>query len=116
VPGYMAMGDKGMADMADMRMMPTPPNTEPMMGGDGPFGSLEMGGMFSVVKVRRDQPAGDYTDPGWFRHPPGTTAYEWTGALPQATQAPPMHGHNTPSNGAQVQVKKPDMGGMHMEH
>jgi hypothetical protein len=116
VPGYMAMGDKGMADMTDMAMMPAPPNTAPMMGGDGPFGSLEMGGMFSVVKVRRDQPAGDYTDPGWFRHPPGTRAYEWTGALPDAAQAPAMHGRNTPSNDTEVQAKKPSMGGMHMEH
>ena len=116
VPGYMAMGDKGMADMTDMQMMPAPPNTAPMMGGDGPFGSIEMGGMFSVVKVRRDQPAGDYTDPGWFRHPAGTTAYEWTGTPPDAAQAPPMHGHNTPSNETEVQAKKPDMGGMAMEH
>lgn len=30
-------------------------NTIPMMTGEGPFGSVEMGGMFSVLKVRRDQ-------------------------------------------------------------
>ena len=33
-----------------------PENTVPMMGGSGPFGPIEMGGMFSVVKVRRDLP------------------------------------------------------------
>ena len=92
VPGYMAMGGKGMGDMSDMAMMPAPPNTAPMMGGDGPFGSLEMGGMFSVVKVRDDVASGDYRDPGWFKHPRGTVAREYTGqdleAGPQAAQAP----------------------------
>jgi len=27
-----------------------------------------------VVKVRDDQPAGDYRDQGWYRHPEGTVA------------------------------------------
>ena len=35
-----------------------------------------MGGMFSVLKVRRNQKPGDYKDPGWYKHPPGTVAYE----------------------------------------
>ena len=112
VPGYMAMGGNGMGDMTDMAMMPRPPNTAPMMGGDGPYGSLEMGGMFSVVKVRRDQPAGDYRDPGWFQHPPGTSAYEWTGELPAAAS----HAAHNPVNDVEVRAKKPDMGGMPMEH
>ena len=119
-PGYMAMGGNGMGDMSDMSMMPAPANTAPMMGGDGPFGSLEMGGMFSVVKVRRDQPAGDYADPGWFRHPAGTTAYEWTGELPAAAQAPAATtdapASNNPPDGIVVHAKKPDMSGMRMEH
>jgi hypothetical protein len=51
-----------------------------MMTGQGPFGSVEMGGMFSVLKVRADQKPGDYSDPGWYQHPQGTIAYEWTGA------------------------------------
>jgi manganese oxidase len=49
-----------------------------MMAGDGPFGALEMGGMFSVVKVRDDVRPGDYRDPGWFKHPAGTVASEYT--------------------------------------
>jgi hypothetical protein len=73
-PGYMAMGEAGMADMSAMAMR-LPPNTLPMMGGDGQYGSLEMGGMFSVVKVRRDQKPGDYSDPGWYAHPAGTVAH-----------------------------------------
>ena len=76
IPDYMAMGDRGMADMAEMGM-PLPANTLPMMSGEGPFGGVEMGGMFSVVKVRKEQAPGDYKDPGWFKHPPGTVAYEY---------------------------------------
>jgi hypothetical protein len=52
--------------------MPLPPNTLPMMTGKGPFGAMEMGGMFTVVKVRDGLAPGDYRDPGWYRHPPGT--------------------------------------------
>ena len=77
LPGYMAMGEHGMAehqDHTDMGHMPGPENTLPMMMGKGPFGNLEMGGMFSVIKVRDDLAPGDYRDPGWYRHPPGTVA------------------------------------------
>jgi hypothetical protein len=89
VPEYMVMGDKGMADMAEMRM-PLPENTLPMMTGAGPFGPIEMGGMFSVVKVREALGRDDYRDPGWYQHPPGTVAYLWTGEpLPEPrAQAP----------------------------
>ena len=77
LPGYMAMGEHGMAehqDHTDMGHMPGPENTLPMMMGKGPFGNLEMGGMFGVIKVRDDLAPGDYRDPGWYRHPPGTVA------------------------------------------
>ncbi|WP_334118576.1 multicopper oxidase domain-containing protein [Limnobacter sp.] len=80
IPDYMVMGERGMADMAEMQM-PLPDNTIPMMTGDGPFGSVEMGGMFSMLKVRKDQKPGDYSDPGWYKHPEGTVAYEFTGEL-----------------------------------
>jgi FtsP/CotA-like multicopper oxidase with cupredoxin domain len=86
VPDYMVMGDKGMADMGSMEM-PLPDNTLPMMTGTGPFGPLEMGGMFSVVKVRDDVKRGDYTDPGFYKHPQGTVAYEYTGEVQPATRA-----------------------------
>ena len=56
--------------------MPLPANTLPMMTGTGPFGGIEMGGMFTVVKVRQGLAVGDYRDPGWYKHPPGTVAYE----------------------------------------
>ena len=79
VPDYMAMGKDGMAEHAAhtaMGHMPLPANTLPMMMGEGPFGPLEMGGMFTVVKIRDDLAAGDYRDPGWYKHPPGTVAWK----------------------------------------
>ncbi len=102
VPGYMSMGSGGMADMAGMQM-PLPGNTLPMMGGEGPFGALEMGGMFSVVKVRDDVQPGDYRDPGWFRHPAGTVASEYTRQDDDAVErvAPPK------SEAPRLQVRKP---------
>jgi FtsP/CotA-like multicopper oxidase with cupredoxin domain len=86
VPDYMAMGSAGMAEMGSMEM-PLPDNTLPMMTGQGPFGPLEMGGMFSVVKVRDDQAPDDYRDPGWFRHPAGSVARAFEGELPPAPRA-----------------------------
>ena len=86
IPGYMAMGSTGMSEMSRMQM-PLPPNTLPMMTGEGPYGPIEMGGMFSLLKVRRDQKRGDYTDPGWYRQPPGTQAYEWRGELEPVARA-----------------------------
>ncbi len=68
IPDYMVMGERGMADMAEMEM-PLPDNTAPMMAGQGPFGSVEMGGMFTVLKVRRDQQPGDYARPGLVQAP-----------------------------------------------
>ncbi len=76
LPGYMSTGRNGMAEHVEhtaMGHMPGPENTLPMMGGEGPFGNLEMGGMFTVVKVRDRLPDG-YADPGWYQHPPGTQA------------------------------------------
>ena len=78
VPDYMGMGQAGMADMGEMEM-PLPDNTLPMMTGQGPFGAIEMGGMFTVMKVRRDLPRNSYADPGWYKHPKSTVAYEYTG-------------------------------------
>jgi hypothetical protein len=61
--------------MGEMEM-PAPDNTLPMMTGSGPFGSIEMGGMFSVMKIRAGLARDDYGDPGPYRHPQGTLAYE----------------------------------------
>ncbi len=76
LPGYMAMGRDGMSEHAGhvAMGMKGPENTLPMMAGEGQFGPIEMGGMFTVVKVRDDQPPGDYRDPGWYRYPKGSVA------------------------------------------
>ena len=73
LPGYMAMGETGMSEHAAMGMQ-GPENTLPMMTGTGPFGPIEMGGMFTVMKVREGLGVDDYADPGWYRHPEGTVA------------------------------------------
>jgi hypothetical protein len=115
IPDYMVMGERGMADMSEMEM-PIPDNTARMMGGDGPFGSLDMGGMFTTVKVRRDQKAGDYRDPGWYRHPAGTQAYEWTGTLAEPARAPTPKTTGAPSPEVEVQVRKPTGHSGHQGH
>ncbi|WP_284281185.1 multicopper oxidase family protein [Limnobacter litoralis] len=119
LPDYMAMGDRGMGDMTEMDM-PLPENTVAMMTGDGPFGSVEMGGMFSVLKVRKDQKPGDYSDPGWFKHPDGTVAYEFKGLVrePQRNSSagkgsmPVKYSADVPKN-LEVKVSKP---GSSMSH
>ena len=105
VPGYMAMGEQGMHEMAEMEME-LPDNTLPMMTGQGPFGPIGMGGMFTTVKVRRDQPHGSYRDPGWYRQPPGTSARLWEHdeAIAQAPDTP------TSPHALEVQVRKPGSG------
>jgi FtsP/CotA-like multicopper oxidase with cupredoxin domain len=110
VPGYMVMGDKGAA-MGGMQM-PLPENTLPMMTGEGPFGSLDMGGMFTVLKVREGLARNDYKDPGWYRHPKGTVAHEWTGELPPAPRAPGA----PPARPAEAMDVKRDGGDMHHHH
>jgi manganese oxidase len=109
VPDYMAMGDKGMADMGTMQM-PIPDNTLPMMGGEGPFGSIDMGGMFTVVKVRDGLARTDYRDPGWYQHPKGTVPWEWTGEVPAATRAPAA---DSGKPAVEMNVRKPQGHGHH---
>ncbi len=75
VPGYMTMGATGMGDMHKMEL---PDNSISMLGGDGPFGMIDMGGMFTILKVRK-QLTGD-KDPGWYDHPAGTVAGEASAA------------------------------------
>jgi hypothetical protein len=71
--------------------------------------------MFSVVKVRKEQARGDYGDPGWYQHPAGTVAYEFTGALPDPARfkaegrgsMPPLA---RPATDVEVKVRKPSGG------
>ena len=69
--GYMTMGETGMAGMGEMGM-PVPPNSIPMLGAPGKHGYIDMGGMFTILKVRDN--LASYDDPGWYQNPPGTLA------------------------------------------
>jgi hypothetical protein len=75
VPGTMAMGAAGMGEMSTMRMA-QPRGSITMLGGDGPHGTIDMGGMFTLLKIRdRLTGAGD---PGWYESPPADVAIEAT--------------------------------------
>jgi FtsP/CotA-like multicopper oxidase with cupredoxin domain len=75
VPNTIVMGTTGMGDMAEMQgMMPIPRNSVPMRGGVGPFGPIDMGGMFTIIKIREELPPNG-ADPGWYEHPRGTVAH-----------------------------------------
>lgn len=67
--------ERSMSDMGEM-IMPLPYNILPMMTGEGQFGPIEMGCMFTVLKIRADQKPNDFSDPGWYDYPAGTVAYE----------------------------------------
>jgi len=70
VPGFMAMGADGMGEMGNMGM-PVPRNSLPMVGAQGQFDYITMGGMFTILKVRDEIPA-DGSDVGWYKNPEGT--------------------------------------------
>lgn len=93
LPSYMTMGAAGMGDMGDMNNtgaaggmsnmsgmsgmnnksamgMAVPKNSIPMLSGDGQFGTIDMGGMFTILKVRNGLVGVD----GWYKHPSGTVA------------------------------------------
>ncbi len=92
VPGYMPMGGTGMGDMMDMG---TPRNTLAMGGGEGPFGVIFMGGMFTILKIRERLRSYD-EDPGWYEHPAGTIAMpvgERQAVAPATVLPPRRPGH-----------------------
>lgn len=79
-PEFMGlMNINGMGDMFEMygsnkeliEKMKFPVNLSPI-GNPGPFGVIEMGGMFTILKVREGLTS--YADPGWYKHPEGTVA------------------------------------------
>lgn len=106
VPDYMAMGETGMAEMSEMAAMmpmPLPENTLPMMTGKGQFGAIDMGGMFTTLKVREGLARDDYKDPGAYRFPKGSVAYEFVGETPEV-QRPKV---TEDKSALEVQVRKP---------
>lgn len=70
-PDYMTMGTRGMGGMGEMEM-PAPENSAPMRGGRGPFGPVDMGGMFTILKVRDDVASADPN--GFYGYPRGTVS------------------------------------------
>ena len=116
IPDYMVMGERGMADMAEMTME-IPHNTAPMMTGEGPFGGVEMGGMFSILKVRKDQKRGDYSNPSWYKHPEGTVAFEVNGPVADPLRFKAEGKSSMPllqkkQAEVEVQIRKPTVEGM----
>ena len=74
VPNYMTHGQTGMGEMPKMQL---PQNSISMLGGAGPFGHIDMGGMFTIVKARKKLEE-EGLDPGWYDHPEGTVASKAT--------------------------------------
>jgi len=109
VPDYMPMGSAGMADMGAMEM-PLPENTLPMMTGFGQFGPIEMGGMFTIMKVREGLAANDYKDPGDYKHPQGTVAYE------VASSSAPPSGRSEPAGAPNARPTAVKPGSNHRGH
>ena len=73
LPEYMTMGESGMGEHgAHMQHMELPENSIPMRGSPGPFSYIDMGGMFTILKIRDG--ISSFEDPGWFKHPGGTVA------------------------------------------
>ena len=71
VKGYMTMGHTGMAEMAKMKMA-VPDNSIAMVGTPGKHDYIDMGGMFTVLKVRDGIQS--YEDPGWYEGPADSQA------------------------------------------
>jgi len=61
--------------------------------------------MFSVVKVREGLAKNDYKDPGWFKHPEGTVAYELKGE--KLSEAPRAKSPDSGLDATEWRVKDP---------
>ena len=79
-------------------------------------------GVVTKITVRKDQPAGDDRAPGWYKHPPGTVAYEFAGALASPARfkaegtgsMPPLA---RPAVDTEVKVREPRAdSGQHKQH
>ena len=91
VPETMIMGADGMGEMAEHQgAMQMPRNSIPMLGGQGPYGTIDMGGMFTLIKVRDDM---DYDrDPGWYTQGPRAWRVD-SMSVPAQEERDPHEGH-----------------------
>lgn len=71
-PDFMSMGSSGMGEMYTRHHHQEGPPNSLRMGTPGQFGTIELSGMFTVLKVREG--ITNYNDPGWYQNPPGTVA------------------------------------------
>jgi len=113
LPDYMPMGETGMGEMMDHMAaghMRGPDNTLPM-ASPGPYDPIDMGGMFTVIKVRDGLTS--FEDPGWYSQPPGTSAWKVSGpegAQPvhaQHAHEPAGHEHAAPAQPAPESTTPP---------
>jgi len=63
--------------------------------------------------TRREQKPRDYSNPEWFKHPPGTNAFEWTGSLAEPARFKAEGGSSMPSKAKpakdiEVKARKPN--------
>ena len=88
-----------------------------MMTGTGPVRRRRDGRHVHRRQGARDQKPGDYRDPGWYKQPKGTRAYEWTGPIAAATRSHDAgKGAMRPAGKPQSQevvVRKPVSHGQH---
>ena len=82
---------------------------------------VEMGGMFSVLKVRKDQKPGDFSNPAWYQHPEGTVAFEVNTTVTdpvrfKAETKSSMPLQQTKPTPVEVQIRKPQGTGGHAHH
>ncbi|HEY6071885.1 MAG TPA: hypothetical protein VIV15_00480, partial [Anaerolineales bacterium] len=59
-------------------------------------------------KVREGLARGDYKDPGWYKHPPGTVAFEWKGEPPELRKIA-----QAPAEGGELRARKPSARARH---
>ena len=97
------MGSAGMAEMGEMEM-PMPDNTLPMMTGFGQFGPIEMGGMFSVVKVREGLARERLQRPRLVPAPAGHRGLRGAG---RGAYGPPVRRSDDKKPGIELKVVKP---------
>ena len=122
IPDYMVMGERGMADMAEMEM-PLPDNTAADDDrARARSARSEWAACSRVVKVRKDQKRGDYSDPGWYQHPPGTRGLRVdrraarTGALQGRGPRFDAAAERKPAHPTEVKVRKPQRALPAIEH
>jgi len=111
LPEYMTMGTTG---MGSMHAMAQPKNTIAMVGGKGPFSTIDMGGMFTILKVREQLTADVATS--WYPHPEGTVSSPASPDELQALQALGLPTRQPVPTGAPGGQPAPSPEGPHNTH